>query len=313
MGAADWQRAPTVREALLWEPLAGGAVACRLCERRCVIAPGRLGTCATRLNYGGRLLTLAYGDLAALESRPIEIKPFFHYWPGSTALTYTTWSCNLACAWCQNHGLSRRRPDPRRAQFFPPPDLVALARAGGDQGLCVSFTEPTLLFEHCCDTFPVARSEGLYCCFVSNGRMTAEALAMLAARGLDGLKVDVKGPPEVYRRFCGAEDGIVPWDRIHQAKGRYFPAHRFKAPATPVRVLEQACRMARDAGVDFAYLGNVAGHPWEDTRCPGCGTLLLQRYGAALVQSAVTPRGTCSCCERPLPLRGQVGAGHATG
>lgn len=332
----------------MWEPLAGGAVACGLCQRRCEIAPGRLGTCGVRRNADGRLFTLVYGDLAALESRPIEIKPFFHYWPGSTALTYATWSCNLACAWCQNHGLSRRRPDPRRAKAFVPADVVALARAWGDRGLCVSLTEPTLLFEHCCETFPLARARGLYRCFVSNGRMTAEALAMLAARGLDGLKVDIKGPPQVYRRFCGADDGIVPWERVRQAKRlglhvevvnlvvpgvndddpslawlierhlefagpetplhftRYHPAHRLTAPSTPVHVLERACRMARDAGVDFAYLGNVPGHPWEDTRCPTCGTLVLQRHGPALVRSALTPRGACPCCDRPIPVRGQV-------
>jgi len=219
--------------------------------------------------------------------------------------------------------------------------------------LCVSFTEPTLLFEHCCDTFPLARAQELYCCFVSNGRMTAEALAMLAARGLDALKVDVKGPPEVYRRLCGAKDGIVPWERVRQAKHlglhvevvnliipgvndgdaslerliechleaagsetplhftRYFPAHRFRAPPTPVPTLERAWRMARDAGVDFPYLGNVPGHPWEDTQCPACGTLLLHRQGPALFRSAVTPRGACPRCDRPLPLRGQIAAGCA--
>lgn len=353
MRATDPQRAPTVREALLWEPRAGGAVACGLCERRCEIRPGRLGWCGARRNHEGRLFTLAYGDLAAVESRPIEIKPFFHYWPGSTALTYATWSCNLACAWCQNHALSRRRPDPQRAQCVPPAELVTLARAWGDRGLCASFTEPTLLFEHCCDTFPLARAQGLYCCFVSNGRMTAEALALLAARGLDALKVDIKGPPEVYGRFCGADDGVAAWERVRQATQlglhvevvnlivpgvndddaslvwlierhleaagpetplhftRYFPAHRFTAPPTQLSVLERAYRMARDAGVDFAYLGNVPGHPWEDTRCPACGTLLLQRHGPALLRAAVTPRGTCPRCERPVPLRGHIAAGCA--
>ena len=61
-----------------------------MCERRCLIDPGQTGFCKTRANIEGRLYTLVYGDLSALESRPIEGKPFFHYWPGSTALTFST-------------------------------------------------------------------------------------------------------------------------------------------------------------------------------------------------------------------------------
>lgn len=38
---------------------------------------------------------MTYGNVSAMESRPIEIKPFFHYWPGSTAMTFSTWSCNF--------------------------------------------------------------------------------------------------------------------------------------------------------------------------------------------------------------------------
>jgi len=82
---------PTVRKAVLYEKISGEKVRCRLCERRCVIPSGQRGFCKTRLNIDGELYTLTYGDLSALESRPIEIKPFFHYWPGSTALTFSTW------------------------------------------------------------------------------------------------------------------------------------------------------------------------------------------------------------------------------
>ena len=93
---------PTVHEALLYEKLHDDKVRCGLCERKCLISPGQKGFCKTRLNVDGKLYTLVYGDLSALESRPIEIKPFFHYWPGSTALTFSTWSCNFNCIWCQN-------------------------------------------------------------------------------------------------------------------------------------------------------------------------------------------------------------------
>jgi len=70
---------PTVREALLYERLPDDKVRCGLCERRCVVAPGHRGVCKTRMNLGGKFYTLVYGAVSALESRPIEIKPFFHY------------------------------------------------------------------------------------------------------------------------------------------------------------------------------------------------------------------------------------------
>jgi pyruvate formate lyase activating enzyme len=86
----DLSNYPTVRESIFYEKLGGGKVKCILCERRCEISEGQSGFCKTRRNLNGKLYTLVYGDISALESRPIEIKPFFHYWPGSTALTFST-------------------------------------------------------------------------------------------------------------------------------------------------------------------------------------------------------------------------------
>jgi pyruvate formate lyase activating enzyme len=166
------------------------------------VAEGQKGYCKTRQNVGGSLYTLVYGDLSALESRPIEIKPFFHYWPGSTALTFSTWSCNFDCPWCQNHHLSRTPPG-ESVRSHGPEEILAIAERNGDQGLCASFQEPTLGTEFALDLFPLGRSRELYACYVSNGYMTPEALTLLAKSGLDGLKIDLKGPPEVYRTQCG--------------------------------------------------------------------------------------------------------------
>jgi pyruvate formate lyase activating enzyme len=167
---------------------------------------------------GGRLYTLVFGDVSAIESRPIEIKPFFHYWPGSTSLTFSTWSCNFDCPWCQNYSLSRAEPMPERSHSVPPPRIVEMAEASGDRGLCGSFQEPTLLTDWAADVFACAKARGLYCCYVSNGYMTIEALELLRRSGLDGLKIDVKGDEETYRRYCGAVHSNVPWRNAEAAK-----------------------------------------------------------------------------------------------
>jgi pyruvate formate lyase activating enzyme len=209
---------PTVHEALLYEKLSGDQVKCGLCERRCLISPGQKGFCKTRLNLDGKLYTLVYGDLSALESRPIEIKPFFHYWPGSTALTFSTWSCNFDCIWCQNHHLSKTEPKPMKSSYCSPEKIVGQALLRKDNGLCASFQEPTILTDWVIPLFKIGSRKRLYCCYVSNGYMTLEALRLLKESGMDGLKIDLKGDAETYRKYCGGADVEKVWRNVREAK-----------------------------------------------------------------------------------------------
>ena len=216
---SDLPAYPTVREALFYEGNKAGKAKCSLCERGCEIAEGQTGFCKTRKNIGGKLYTLVYGDISAIESRPIEIKPFFHYWPGSTALTFSTWSCNFDCVWCQNFHLSKTAPKPAEAVYCPPERIVELTLANGDAGLCASFQEPTLLTEWVIQVFKLGKKKGLkYCCYVSNGYMTIEAMKKLREAGMDGLKIDVKGDEEVYAKYCGGADVEKVWRNIREAK-----------------------------------------------------------------------------------------------
>lgn len=339
---------PTVKEALFYEKLGDKKVRCLLCERRCEIAEGNVGFCRTRRNSGGKLYTLVYGDISAVESRPIEIKPFFHYWPGSTALTFSTWSCNFDCIWCQNYHLSKTAPDPAKAVYYSPEKIVELALGYGDAGLCASFQEPTLLTEWVIQTFSLGKSSGIkYCCYVSNGYMTLEALKALQDAGLDGLKIDVKGDRETYMEYCGGADVEKVWRNAAEAKRlglhveivnlvvsgvndgentlrwvierhlksvgsetplhftRYFPAYKFHNPPTKVETLEKAYEMARKAGVLYPYIGNVAGHKYENTYCPTCGEKLIMRYGYYVLKYAVTEDKKCPKCGTRIPIFGR--------
>jgi len=348
---AEWTellRLPVVHEALLYEKLRGGKVKCGLCERRCVIPPGDRGVCKTRMNIDGSLFTLVYGDLSALESRPIEIKPFFHFWPGSTALTFSTWSCNFDCVWCQNFHLSKVEPHPSESShFFNSEKIVNLAMHQKDDGLCASFQEPTILTEWVLPVFRMGRAKGLYSCYVSNGYMTLEALKLLKEAGMTGLKIDVKGDKETYQKHCGGADVEKVWRNIHEAKKmgfhveivnlvvtgvnddeeclrwiikkhlkavgpeaplhftRYSPAYRFTNPSTRVETLEKANNMAKKEGVAYPYLGNVQGHKFENTYCPKCGNMLIQRFGYTISQYKVTEDKKCPKCGQRIPITGQ--------
>jgi len=245
-------RYPVVHEALLYDKLPNEKVRCGLCERRCRISHGQRGFCKTRTNIAGKLYTLVYGDLSALESRPIEIKPFFHYWPGSTALTFSTWSCNLDCGWCQNYHLSKTEPNPAKSSYFPPEKIVAMALHGKEEGLCASFQEPTILTDWAVQVFRMGRKKGLYCCYVSNGYMTREALKLLWESGMDGLKIDIKGDAETYQKYCGGADVEKIWRNIREARKMGFHVEIINLVVTGINDNEECLRWVIEKSIKEA-------------------------------------------------------------
>jgi pyruvate formate lyase activating enzyme len=86
----------------------------------------------------------------------------------------------------------------------------------------------------------------------------------------------------------------VPWH-----VSAYFPAYHFGAPPTPVHTLERAWRVGRGAGLEFVYAGNVPGHRYDNTYCPGCHTLLIERMGFDVRTNSIRS-GRCPNCNRPV-------------
>jgi len=207
-----------IRQALLYENL-GDKVQCHTCERRCLIPEGELGFCASRKNIGGQLYTLGYGDISSISANPIEKKPFFHFYPGTKALTIGSWSCNFTCPWCQNYDISKSPQNIGKGQYISSAEFVELVGQHHCQGTSVSFNEPTMLFEYSLDIFDLARDRGYYNTYVTNGYMTEPALEMLVAHGLNAANIDIKGEAEAVKRFCTADVNVV-WRNAALAKGR---------------------------------------------------------------------------------------------
>jgi len=205
---------PYFRRALLQEKV-NGKVRCLTCERRCEIAEGGLGWCRTRQNEGGTLYTLIYGNVSSLSANPIEKKPLYHFYPGSVALTAGSWSCNFNCPWCQNWDITKSPPRPGR--YMSPEDFVAETVRWGCQGTSISFNEPTLSLEWSLEVFELARAQGLYNTFVTNGYMAPEALQLLIRAGLNAMNVDLKGDAGAVRRYCQADVEAV-WRNCRAAK-----------------------------------------------------------------------------------------------
>ncbi len=73
---------------------------------------------------------------------------------------------------------------------------------------------------------------------------------------------------------------------------------------TPVRTVVRAAEIGRREGLRFVYAGNVPGRvgPFENTDCPGCGALLIERMGYTILQDRVSPAGgSCPQCARKIP------------
>ncbi len=258
---------PFMKVSLFYERLNGGKVRCGVCERRCVIEDGEFGFCGTRVNLEGVLYTVIYGDISSISANPIEKKPLFHFWPGSVALTVGSWSCNFTCPWCQNFEISKEKPplNPKKKKYIPPERFIDLAVRYGCEGTSISFNEPTLLLEWSVDVFKLARREGLYNTFVSNGYMTEKALKTLVEAGLDAINIDIKGDEKAVKKYCGVDVNYV-WRNAKKAKemGAHVELTTLVIPGVndSEEVLREiAKRIARELGEDT---------PWHVTRYYPC-------------------------------------------
>ncbi|KIX11492.1 hypothetical protein X474_25030 [Dethiosulfatarculus sandiegensis] len=89
-------------------------------------------------------------------------------------------------------------------------------------------------------------------------------------------------------------DELSPETPVHFT--RFHPQYKLlNLPPTPVNVLDRAQKTARSMGLSHAYVGNVPGHPAENTYCPNCGNLLIKRVGYHLVEQNIT-MGKCPRC-----------------
>jgi pyruvate formate lyase activating enzyme len=195
-----------MREANLYEALADNKVRCNLCAHHCVIADGRKGVCQVRENRGGTLFTLVYGQTIAHYIDPIEKKPLFHFFPGSTAYSIATPGCNFRCLWCQNWNISQLPHEQHliSGQHATPQQIVATAQSNGCRSIAYTYTEPTIFFEYAYDIARLAHAAGIKNIFVTNGYMTTEMLEVFHPY-LDAANVDLKAfRNETYRRYVGA-------------------------------------------------------------------------------------------------------------
>ena len=201
-----------MQEAMLYERLEEQKVRCLLCAHRCLIKPGNTGICGVRENRQGTLYSLVYGKAISAAVDPIEKKPLYHYYPGSTAFSIATVGCNFRCQFCQNADISQAPRERSEwaswSQELSPEQVVQLAQRERCQTIAYTYTEPTVFFEYAYDCALLASQAGLKNVFVSNGFMTPQALDTIG-ENLHAANIDLKGSDAFYKELCGGRQQPV--------------------------------------------------------------------------------------------------------
>ncbi len=219
-----------------------------------------------------------------------------------------------------------------------PEVLVSHALANGDESISYTYTEPTIFFEYAHDTAKLANEKGLKNVFVTNGFMTKECIMMikpyLDAANVDlksfsedtykqkiggrlkpvlsnivlmkklGIWVEVttliipgindsKDELRQIAEFLAGIDKGIPWHI-----SAYYPQYKSDIPPTSVEQIKIAISIGKNAGLKYVYGGNIPGSIYENTSCPKCSSLLIERTQFSVSGNKLKKNLCPACGER---------------
>jgi pyruvate formate lyase activating enzyme len=191
------------KEAILYHEV-GRALNCKICERKCIISPGKTGFCQMRENDGGKIYSLNYAAASSIAVDPIEKKPLYHFYPGSLVFSLGSVGCNFRCKHCQNWSISQADLEQIPTKEILPEDAIKLTKEYGCKSIAWTYNEPTMWFEYTLDSAKIARKEDVKTVYVTNGYMTEESFTEIRTY-LDAANIDLKGMSEkFYGDLCDA-------------------------------------------------------------------------------------------------------------
>jgi len=207
-------------------------------------------------------------------------------------------------------------------------------------GIAFTYNEPTISYEYILEIARLANGLGMKTAMVSNGYINREPLVRLlpfmdafnidlkAFRDdfykvqtgaslspvLETLKIlneagkhieitnliipGLNDDPAVFSEmidWISAELGM--YTVLHLS--RYFPHHKLTIGPTPVDTLKELYALAK-IKLPYVYLGNVASHEGQQTRCTDCGELLIDRSGYHTEIRGIAPDRKCKKCGSPV-------------
>jgi len=314
-------------------------LSCILCPHHCLIEDGEHGICMVRENRGGSLYLPFYGALSAVSTDPIEKKPLYHFYPGSSIFSVGFYGCSFRCPFCQNF---------RIAQFTPkggnrttqPNELVEQALQQGASAIAYTYSEPLVHFEWMMETATQAHKKGLKNVLVSNGFINPQPADELL-EVLDAANIDFKSiRSEFYQEIVGGKvEPVMAFikkaaKKIHLELTTliipgytdsseeisaiaefiaeqhpdiplhlscYYPAYQFNAPPTEPETVFDLAETARQH-LNFVYPGNV-GLREVNTTCSKCTNVLIRRSGYQVEMPGIEGHSCTQCGHQvPFPL-----------
>lgn len=217
-----------MKETLLSKKLKDKKVNCFTCQRRCIVAPGKWGTCQTRINKNGKLYSVIYGVVSSVNVDPIEKKPVFHYKPGSPCLSLGTYGCNFRCSFCQNWEISHANGaslNIDNQKLLSPKEAIKIAKKSDAPGIAWTYNEPAIWLEYSLDGAKLAKKEGIYTCWVTNGYASKEAIDTIAPY-LNIYRVDLKSfDDRLYQKLIGVPQAKGVFEMTKYVHDKYPDIH----------------------------------------------------------------------------------------
>jgi pyruvate formate lyase activating enzyme len=87
---------------------------------------------------------------------------------------------------------------------------------------------------------------------------------------------------------------------------RFHPDYKLMdVPSTPYQTLLNHYNVGKEAGLNYVYIGNVPGNPYEHTYCPGCKEAVIERYGFMITAWNLDNKYNCKNCGSKIPITGE--------
>ncbi|HYE13232.1 MAG TPA: AmmeMemoRadiSam system radical SAM enzyme [Pyrinomonadaceae bacterium] len=122
-----------------------------------------------------------------------------------------------------------------------------------------------------------------------------EEIVTLVIPGFNDSEEELRSAAE----FIASVSPDIPWHVT-----AFHPDYRMtENSGTTAAQLVRACEIGREAGLRFVYAGNLPGRVgrWENTYCPACDALLVERYGYMIRKMRIGADGLCPECATAIP------------
>ncbi len=105
---------------------------------------------------------------------------------------------------------------------------------------------------------------------------------------------DSKDEIRQIAEFLAGIDKGIPWHI-----SAYYPQYKSDIPPTSAEQIKIAIDIGKNAGLKYVYGGNIPGSKYENTHCPNCNNLLIERAGFSVSGNKIK-KGFCYSCSEKI-------------